>query len=304
MGAALALAGVGIPGLWESHEQPIIRSYLTAADDLDFPGGPGGRRPERLDALLDGRDRPQQLALQVLHDLRGVAVGGPARLLGLRRGLLEHGLGLLLGALDQVVLADHGLGPFSGFADRPGRLRLRFGKEALLLLQRPAGLLDLVRKAQPQVVDTGQYFFLVDDDGAGQRNLPAVADEVFEAIDGFMDVHACAPLLRRCLSGPTTLAGTNSEMSPPNSASPLIKLELRNRWRRLVGMKTVVTSGSSRRFISAIWNSLSKSDTARSPRTITRAPTWRAKSMGRALEVLSSSPARATRLTLVIATRP
>jgi len=28
MGAALALAGVGVPGLWESHEQPIIRGHL------------------------------------------------------------------------------------------------------------------------------------------------------------------------------------------------------------------------------------------------------------------------------------
>src|SRR5205807_2453840 len=139
-------------------------------------------------------------------------------------------------------------------------------------------------EAQPQLVDAGQHLFLVDDNGARQRNLPAVADEVFEAIDGFMDVHACAPLLRRCLSGPTTLAGTNSVMSPPNSASSLIKLELRNRWRRLVGMKTVVTSGSSRRFISAIWHSLSKSDTARSPRTMTRAPTWRAKSQVRPLQ--------------------
>jgi hypothetical protein len=25
VGAALALAGMGVPGLWKSHEQPIIR---------------------------------------------------------------------------------------------------------------------------------------------------------------------------------------------------------------------------------------------------------------------------------------
>src|SRR3989454_6739541 len=305
VGAAIALAGMGVPGLWESHEQPIIRgrSSLTAADDLDFSGGPGGRCPKRLDTLLDGGDRPQQLGLQVLHDLPGVPVRRSAGLLSLRAGLLEHALGLLLRTLDQVVLPDHGLGPFARLADRPRRLRLRLGEQALLLLQRPAGLLDLVREAQPEVVDAGQHLFLVDDDGTGQGDLAAVADQVFEAIDGFVDVHACAPLLRRCLRGPTTLAGTNSAMSPPNSASSLIKLELRNRWRRLVGMKTVVTSGSSRRFISAIWNSLSKSDTARSPRTITRAPTWRAKSMVRPLKVLTSTPARSPRLSLIMATR-
>ena len=70
-----------------------------------------------------------------------------------------------------------------------------------------------------------------------------------------------------------------------------------------VGMKTVVTSGSRRRFISAIWNSLSKSDTARSPRTITRAPTCRAKSMVRPLKVLTSTPLRSPRLSRIMATR-
>src|SRR6202011_1236206 len=179
----------------------------------------------------------------------------------------------------------------------------RLGKEALLFLERPARLFDLIGKAEPELVDAGQHLFLVDDDSAGQRDLAAVGNHVLEAIDGFMDVHACAPLVRRCLSGPTTLAGTNSEMSPPNSASSLIRLELRNRWRRLVGMKTVVTSGSSRRFISAIWNSLSKSDTARSPRTITRAPTWRAKSIVSPWKVLTSPPGRSPRLSRIMVTR-
>src|ERR1700686_2005078 len=36
VGAALALAGMGVSGLRESHEQPIIRS--AAADDLHFLG--------------------------------------------------------------------------------------------------------------------------------------------------------------------------------------------------------------------------------------------------------------------------
>ena len=36
-------------------------------------------------------------------------------------------------------------------------------------------------------------------------------------------------------------------------------------------MKTVSMCGLSRRFINAIWNSLSKSDTARRPRTMTSA---------------------------------
>jgi len=51
------------------------------------------------------------------------------------------------------VLADHRQGPFARLADRPGRLRLRLGEQALLLLERPASLLDLVRKAQSQIID-------------------------------------------------------------------------------------------------------------------------------------------------------
>ena len=41
-------------------------------------------------------------------------------------------------------------------------------------------------------------------------------------------------------------------------------------------MKTVSTSSFSLRFIMAIWSSYSKSETARSPLTITRAFWWRA----------------------------
>ena len=46
-------------------------------------------------------------------------------------------------------------------------------------------------------------------------------------------------------------------------------------------MKTVSTRGFRRRFISAIWNSYSKSETARRPRTIVRAPTRSMKSTSR-----------------------
>jgi hypothetical protein len=39
VGTAFALAGMGVPGLWKSHGQPIIRGRgLAPADDLDFLG--------------------------------------------------------------------------------------------------------------------------------------------------------------------------------------------------------------------------------------------------------------------------
>ena len=70
---------------------------------------------------------------------------------------------------------------------------MRLGEEPLLLLECPARLFDLVGQAEPKIIDAGQRLLLIDDDGSGQRDLPAVADQVLEAIDRFMNVHACAP---------------------------------------------------------------------------------------------------------------
>ena len=57
----------------------------AAAHDLDFLGRrAGGGSAQRLDTLLDGGHRPQQLSLEVLHDLPGVAVGRTAGLLCLQ----------------------------------------------------------------------------------------------------------------------------------------------------------------------------------------------------------------------------
>ena len=67
VGAALALTGMGVTGLWQSHEQPIIRATrrkLATADDLDVLGRSAGRHPERLHAFLDGGHRPQELRFQ------------------------------------------------------------------------------------------------------------------------------------------------------------------------------------------------------------------------------------------------
>ena len=93
------------------------------------------------------------------------------------------------------MLPDHGLGSLPCLAHRPGGFGLGLAQQPLLFLERPAGLLDFIRKAEPEVVDAGQRFFLVDDHGPGERDLTAVRDQVFEAVDGFMDVHASAPLM-------------------------------------------------------------------------------------------------------------
>src|ERR1044071_9202330 len=70
-----------------------------------------------------------------------------------------------------------------------------------------------------------------------------------------------------------TAGWTSEETSPPKRATSRTRLELRYVRSNAGTRKTVSILGARLRFISAIWNSYSKSDTARSPRTITEAPT-------------------------------
>ena len=65
------------------------------------------------------------------------------------------------------------------------------------------------------------------------------------------------------------MSGTSPCTRPPSEKTSLISRELMYVYCSAGIMKTVSILPFSRRFISAIWNSYSKSDTARSPRTIT-----------------------------------
>src|SRR2546425_1942715 len=75
-----------------------------------------------------------------------------------------------------------------------------------------------------------------------------------------------------------TVASTSCDTSPPKRATSRTRLELRYVRSNAGTRKTVSILGARLRFISAIWNSYSKSETARSPRTITDAPTFLANS--------------------------
>ena len=70
-------------------------------------------------------------------------------------------------------------------------------------------------------------------------------------------------------------SGTKAETSPPKRATSRTSLEATNDYSGLVGMK-IVSTPERWLFIWAICISASKSDTARSPRTIADAPTSRA----------------------------
>src|SRR3989442_13359399 len=70
-----------------------------------------------------------------------------------------------------------------------------------------------------------------------------------------------------------TVGSTSCETSPPKRATSRTRLELTKVRSKAGTRNTVSILGARLRFISAIWNSYSKSDTARKPRIITEAPT-------------------------------
>ncbi len=82
-------------------------------------------------------------------------------------------------------------------------------------------------------------------------------------------------------SAAATAGCTSPPTSPPKRATSRTRLELRYVRSTAGTRKTVSSDGCSRRFISAIWNSYSKSLTARNPRTMMEAPTRLANSASR-----------------------
>src|SRR5205809_1776548 len=81
-----------------------------------------------------------------------------------------------------------------------------------------------------------------------------------------------------CLSAFCTTGWTSCDTSPPKRATSRTRLELRYVRSNAGTRNTVSILGARLRFMSAIWNSYSKSDTARNPRTITAALTFLANS--------------------------
>src|SRR3970040_2129412 len=84
-----------------------------------------------------------------------------------------------------------------------------------------------------------------------------------------------------CFSLASTRGSTNLDTSPPSVAISRTSVAEMNMCCS-EGVRNIVSkSGYRLRFIPASWNSYSKSDTARSPRSTTRAPCCRMKSISR-----------------------
>src|SRR5205809_296601 len=128
------------------------------------------------------------------------------------------------------------------------------------------------RRAHPRVVALGEH------------------DVLPRAARPFIDAVAEAHRPNFWCNAWRTAGWTSCDTSPPNRATSRTRLDERYVRSNAGTRNTVSIPGARLRFISAIWNSYSKSLTARRPRTITDAPTERANS--------ASSPSNARTSTL------
>ena len=105
----------------------------------------------------------------------------------------------------------HGLlGPLVGAGHDPRGLGVRLGDDALLLGDRPVGLLDLVRKIETDLVDELHQLVLIDHHLRRERDVPSVLDQVLEAVKQLVDLYLYFSFSALAIGG-----GTRSATFPP-----------------------------------------------------------------------------------------
>ena len=151
----------------------------------------------RLERLDDVGFEPDQHADRVFVGAAADVVGIPVRrrddltALGVRR-------------LGEAALVDEEGGLLLGTADDPLRFLLGLLDDPLALGVDPLRRADLFRHGDPQLIDETERRVLVDDDVRRQRQLLAIRDERFEALDEKDDVDLIALLVAdgRPVAGP------------------------------------------------------------------------------------------------------
>ena len=141
------------------------------------------------------------------------------------------------------------------------RLLFRRGDDARAVLQRVAGLRELVGEPEPETIDELECLVLIDDHIRAQRHPPRAAHKVLQVVD---DVERCqlvtGPFAHRSatsrpnlrLMAVTLTAGAASSTLPPNRHTSLMIDEDTNTLENDVIRNTVFTDGLRRRFINAI----------------------------------------------------
>ena len=180
-----------------------------------------------------------------------VLVGTAADLVGVAVGVGDDLAALGVGRLGEAALVDQEGGLLLGLRDDPLGLLLCLLDDPLAFGVDPLGGADLLGDGDAQLVDETERRVLVDDDVGRERQLLAVGDERFEALDEEDDVDRSALQAgdatgvaqavgkyrttdagrqrrseRRPASARPAAAGIIAETSPPKLAISLTRLEL------------------------------------------------------------------------------
>ena len=102
------------------------------------------------------------------------------------------------------------LGALVGLAHDACGLGVRLRDQPLLLLDRPVGLLHLLREVEAEVVDQLHHLVLVDHDLGREGDETGVVHQVLDAVEDLVDLQLNFSLRRAATSG-----GTNSLTSRP-----------------------------------------------------------------------------------------
>src|SRR5680860_1338196 len=244
-------------------------------------------------ALNGGREL-LEVDLEGVEDVVGVVLRSQADLAPTGARVLDDLVGLALGLFDDLLVADQANLLLARLLDDALGLALGLGQHLLALLDDPTRLLDLLGDRGAHLVEDVVDLLLVDAHLVGERHRLGVVDGVVQLVDQYKNVHlvtsaghhhdSASQFLERFSASckrPATASGTSPDRSPPNMASSLTPLEERKLYWGADIRYMLSMSGASLRLSWFISNSYSKSEIARSPFTIARAPLSRAKSTRR-----------------------
>jgi hypothetical protein len=143
---------------------------------------------EQGDALLDALERVGHVALEADQDPDGVLVSAAPDLVGIAMGIADDRPALRVGRLGQPALVDQEGGLLLCPGDDALGLVLGLLDDPFALGIDPLGGTNLFGDSDAQLIDEAEGRVLVDDDVGGERQLLAVRDQRFEALDEEDDV--------------------------------------------------------------------------------------------------------------------
>ncbi len=150
------------------------------------------------------------MRLELFQLLERIRLGLLDDLIRLRLRVLHNLGGVPFRTAQHLVLGGSLLGALVGARHDARRLSVRFRDDALLLRDRPVGLLDLVRQIEPDLIDKLHRLILIEHDLVRKRNVARVVHQLLEVVKQLVDLY-----LYFSFSALATAGGTRSDTFPP-----------------------------------------------------------------------------------------